>query len=49
VHGLTFVAARGAVDNKVPPRSYVGKFWVDSLVHDADALVHMLKVFGDQK
>lgn len=35
-----------AVDNKVNPRSYLGKFYVDSLVHDPAALCYLLEVFG---
>ena len=35
-----------AVDNQVPPRSYLGRFYVDSLVHDADMLRHLLRLIG---
>jgi len=35
-----------AVDCDVDPRAQVGKFWVDSLVHDADALRHLVKLVG---
>jgi aminocarboxymuconate-semialdehyde decarboxylase len=35
-----------AVANKQPPRSYLGRFFVDSLVHDADALRLLIKVVG---
>ena len=38
-----------AVDNKINPREYMGKFWVDSLVHDPHALRHCLQVFGEDK
>jgi len=38
-----------AVDNKVSPRSYLGRFYLDSLVHDADALRHLLKLAGPEK
>jgi aminocarboxymuconate-semialdehyde decarboxylase len=42
-------------DNKVNPRSYLAndgapaRFYVDSLVHDADALKLLLKLFGAQR
>jgi aminocarboxymuconate-semialdehyde decarboxylase len=44
-----------AVDNKKNPRSYLAdgkapaRFYVDSLVHDADALRMLLKVFGAER
>jgi len=34
------------VDNDKPPRDYLGRFYVDSLVHDADALHALVKMFG---
>lgn len=38
-----------AVDNPVSPRDYLGRFWVDSLVHDPDMLRFIVKLFGPQK
>jgi aminocarboxymuconate-semialdehyde decarboxylase len=38
-----------AIDNAVNPRSYIGKFYVDSLVHDPLALRHILQVFGENQ
>ena len=38
-----------AVDNQVDPGNYLGKFWVDSLVHDADALEFLIKKIGLDK
>jgi aminocarboxymuconate-semialdehyde decarboxylase len=35
-----------AVDNPVAPRAYLGRFYVDSLVHDAEALRSLLKLIG---
>lgn len=35
-----------AVDNPVHPRHYLGKFYVDSLVHEAEALRHLIKLVG---
>ncbi|HMU46181.1 MAG TPA: amidohydrolase family protein [Chitinophagaceae bacterium] len=36
-----------AIDNPVNPRNYLGKFWVDSLVHDKQALAYLLELFGE--
>jgi len=38
-------AVRGAKS----PRSYIGKFWVDSLVHDEASLRFLLDLFGEEK
>jgi len=44
-----------AIDNKATPRSYLAsgnhpaRFYVDSLVHDADALRLLIKLFGAQR
>jgi aminocarboxymuconate-semialdehyde decarboxylase len=44
-----------AIDNKINPRSYLAtdktpaRFYVDSLVHDTDALKILLKLFGAQR
>lgn len=38
-----------AVDNPANPRSYLGKFWVDSLVHDDEAFKLLLNVVGKDK
>ena len=38
-----------AVDCAVPPRAQLGRFWADALVHDADALALVVKVFGEDK
>ncbi len=35
-----------AVDNAVNPRSYLGRFYLDSLTHDADALRYIIKLVG---
>jgi aminocarboxymuconate-semialdehyde decarboxylase len=37
------------IDNTVNPRAYFGKFWVDSLVHDADAFALLRKTMGDNR
>ena len=38
-----------AVDNPVNPRDYLGKFWVDSLVHDEVSFDVLLKTVGADK
>jgi aminocarboxymuconate-semialdehyde decarboxylase len=38
-----------AADNSVNPREYVGRFWVDSLVHDPEALRYLMKVVSDRR
>jgi len=38
-----------AIDNQVDPESYLGQFWVDSLVHDADSLDFLIKKIGVDK
>ena len=35
-----------AVDNAVNPRAYLGRFYLDSLVYDADALRLLLRLVG---
>jgi aminocarboxymuconate-semialdehyde decarboxylase len=35
-----------AVNNRTNPREYIGRFYVDSLVHDPDLLAYMLKLMG---
>jgi aminocarboxymuconate-semialdehyde decarboxylase len=36
-----------AIDNEHSPRKYLGRFFVDSLVHDADMLNHIVKLYGE--
>ena len=36
-----------AVDNNEPPSKYLGKFFVDSIVHDHRALRYILDLFGE--
>jgi aminocarboxymuconate-semialdehyde decarboxylase len=38
-----------AVDNDRNPRSYLGKFYLDSLVHDADLLRHLVRLVGPER
>ncbi len=46
-HGFDMRPDLCAVDNNKSPKSYVGKFWIDSLVHDPNALEYIVKVMGD--
>lgn len=48
-HGFSARPDLCAVDNPVSPLAYLGRFWVDSLVHDADALRLVLGKFGADK
>ena len=45
-HGFRVRPDLCAVDNAVNPRSYLGRFYVDSLVHDADLLLYLIKLLG---
>jgi aminocarboxymuconate-semialdehyde decarboxylase len=38
-----------AVDNTRHPRHYLGKFYLDSLVHDPDALRHLIRLVGVER
>lgn len=45
-HGFNCRPDLVAVDNDVNPREYLGKFWIDSITHDADLLHYVLKLQG---
>jgi aminocarboxymuconate-semialdehyde decarboxylase len=45
-HGFRCRPDLVAVDNPHSPRAYLGRFYLDSLVHDADALRHLLGLVG---
>ncbi len=38
-----------AIDNNVNPRNYIGKFYIDSLVHEASVLRYLIELFGSDK
>ncbi len=38
-----------AVDNDKSPRHYLGKFYLDSIVHDADALRYLIRLVGAER
>jgi aminocarboxymuconate-semialdehyde decarboxylase len=48
-HGFEARPDLVAVDNPVPPRAYLGRFWVDSLVHDPDMLGFLVKLLGEDR
>jgi aminocarboxymuconate-semialdehyde decarboxylase len=48
-HGFRVRPDLCATDNPVEPRRYLGKFWVDSLVHDEAMLRHLMQLFGPRK
>ena len=48
-HGFLSRPDLCAVDNAVPPRDYLGRFYVDSLVHDADALRYLVRLIGAER
>ena len=48
-HGFKVRPDLCAVDNPINPREYLGKFWLDSLVHDADMLAYLIKLVGAEK
>ncbi|MEO8074205.1 MAG: amidohydrolase family protein, partial [Acidobacteriota bacterium] len=48
-HGFNVRPDLCAVDNNVNPREYLGKFWLDSLVHDAAILEYLVKLVGADK
>jgi len=37
------------LSNAVNPRDYIGKFWIDALVHDPKALDFVIDVMGQEK
>ena len=48
-HGFNVRPDLCAVDNDVAPIDYLGKFWVDSLVHDMEMLRYLIDKVGDEK
>lgn len=48
-HGFDVRPDLVAIDNNVNPRNYLGKFWIDALVHDPKALKYIVDVMGDTK
>lgn len=48
-HGFVCRPDLVAIDNQENPRSYLGKFWVDSITHDPVMLNYVLKMIGTEK
>lgn len=46
-HGFNVRPDLVAVDNSINPRDYIGKFWIDSLVHDEHAMRFIIDVMGE--
>ena len=48
-HGFDVRPDLVAIDNNIAPSTYIGQFWVDSLVHDEKALRYLIDVMGRDK
>tara|TARA_B100000768_G_C11278301_1_gene377119 strand:- start:673 stop:1692 length:1020 start_codon:yes stop_codon:yes gene_type:complete len=48
-HGFNCRPDLVAIDNPINPRDYLGKFWIDSITHDADLLRYVLAIQGSDK
>jgi len=48
-HGFLVRPDLCQVDNDINPRNYLGKFWVDSLVHDPFMLQYIVSLLGKEK
>lgn len=48
-HGFNCRPDLVAVDNQVNPREYLGKFWIDSITHDAQFLQYAIDLIGSDK
>jgi aminocarboxymuconate-semialdehyde decarboxylase len=48
-HGFNVRPDLCAIDNEANPREYLGKFWIDALVHDPKALDYVIEVMGQDK
>ena len=48
-HGFQVRPDLCAVDNPVNPRDYLGRFYLDSLVHDARMLQYLIELVGEQR
>lgn len=45
-HGFNCRPDLVAIDNPINPKEYLGKFWIDSLVHDDQMLDYLVGMFG---
>ena len=48
-HGFECRPDLVAIDNPVPPRNYLGSFWVDTVVHDAGMLKMIIEMIGSRR
>jgi len=48
-HGFDVRPDLCAIDSQIDPLDYLGKFWVDSLVHDIDMLNYLINKLGHNK
>lgn len=48
-HGFKVRPDLVAVDNSMNPRHYIGKFWIDSLVHDEKTMRFIIDIMGNDK
>ncbi|MEO0310664.1 MAG: hypothetical protein RIQ89_321, partial [Bacteroidota bacterium] len=48
-HGFDCRPDLVAIDNPYPPNKYIGKFYLDSLVHDPVMLQYLIQLFGADK
>jgi aminocarboxymuconate-semialdehyde decarboxylase len=48
-HGFNVRPDLCAVDNAVNPREYLGKFYLDSLVHDEKVLKYLIELVGEDR
>jgi aminocarboxymuconate-semialdehyde decarboxylase len=46
-HGFNVRPDLVAIDNPINPRNYIGKFWIDSLVHDENTLNFIVDLMGE--
>ena len=48
-HGFNVRPDLCAIDNPINPRDYLGKFYLDSLVHDKPMLDYLVSLIGEDK
>ncbi|HQW85733.1 MAG TPA: amidohydrolase family protein [Flavobacteriales bacterium] len=48
-HGFEVRPDLCAVDNQVPPKAYLGRFWIDALVHDPAILKLVVDMLGAER
>lgn len=48
-HGFDCRPDLTAIDNPVPPKNYISRFWIDSLVHDKNMLNFVVDQFGPDR